>query len=268
MLQSKKLTWMVLGLLVVAGIASAQEEITVDASLDYMGKYIWRGQLVTDDPVLQPAVNVGYDKFTLSVWGNMELTSVNGETQEFTEIDYTLDYTDALPEMDGVTYSLGAIHYQFPRAATVAAPNGSQTTTELYAGLGFDTILSPTVTLYHDIDEAGGLYASFGVSHSIDISEYALMDDMVNSVDLAASLGYGDGNYNEDYWGGPGAVDCFNDFVLSATLPIELCEYATLNASCNYVSVVDGSLMTNESGTALGQKRDYTYLGLGLAVSF
>lgn len=270
MLRRTKLTCLVLGLLVVAGVSSAQEDITVDASIDYFGKYLWRGQLWTDDPVLQPAVNVGYDKFTMSVWGNYELTSVNAETQEFTEIDYTLDYTDTIPDHDGMTYSLGVVHYQYPRATNgvLSAPKGAKTTTEIYAGVGMDTFLNPTATLYYDIDEVGGLYASLGASHSIDISEYGLMDDMVNSVDLAASLGYGDGSYNEDYWGGVGSVDAFNDFVLSATLPIELCEHATLNASCNYVSVVDGSLMTNENGTALAQKGDYTFFGLGLAVSF
>ncbi len=257
MLQSTKLAWLVVGMLVVSGTASALEDVAVDASLDYMGKYIWRGQAFTDDPVLQPAVNVGVDKLTLGIWGNMELTNVNGERHEFTEVDYTVDYTDALPGVDGASYSVGAIHYHFPRAMA-----GADATTEIYAGIGLDTMLSPTATLYYDVDEIGGFYASFGVSHAIDISEYGLLEDMINSVELAGSLGYADRNYNNDYWGE--SVDALNDLVISATIPVELCSNSTLNASCSYVSLLDGSI----KGNATSQKSSYLYAGIGLACSF
>lgn len=237
-------------------LARAEVAPTVDVSLDYFGKYIWRGVVATDDPVLQPSVAIGWDKFTASVWGNYDLTSVNAETQEFTEIDYTLDYTDTIPDAEGITYSLGTIVYQFPRV------NGSgNATTEIYGGLGFDTVLSPTATLYYDVDDADGFYGSVGVSHSIDISEYALMDDMVNSVDLAASLGYGSSNYNRNYWGE--SRDATNDFVLSVTVPVQMGEYATLRTSATYVSLPDGSIKGNTA-----QKGDYVYFGLGLDVSF
>ncbi|NQV35214.1 MAG: hypothetical protein HQ515_21145, partial [Phycisphaeraceae bacterium] len=162
------------------------------ASLDYVGKYIWRGRVVTDDPALQPGVTVGLDKLTFGVWGTIDTTNINGDRNQFQEVDYTVDYTDALPDVEGVTYSVGAILYEFPTT------NGrTNATTEIYGGLGFDCILNPTVTLYYDMDDADGFYGNVGVSHSLDISEYGLMEDMITSVDLAASLGYADRKFNQ-----------------------------------------------------------------------
>ncbi len=257
MLRNVKLMWVVLSLLVIGGAASAVEDVSVDVSIDYVGKYIWRGLMVTDDPVLQPAVSVGTDKLTLSIWGNSELTNINGERGEFTEVDYTLDYTDALPGLEDATFSAGAIYYRFPRAL-----NTTGTTTELYAGIGLDNILSPTATLYYDFDEADGFYASFGVSHAVDITCMDITDGMVKALDLSATLGYGDSNYNSEYWAE--STDSMNDLVITAAIPVELCQAASLITSCSYVSLLDGSI---KNGTA-GQKGDYLYAGVGLAVSF
>ncbi|MCP4453207.1 MAG: hypothetical protein GY809_17230 [Planctomycetes bacterium] len=257
MLRSTKLAWLVLGMLVVSGTASAIEEVAVDATLDYVGKYIWRGKVVTNDPALQPGVTVGLDKLTLGVWGSIDLTNVNGDRNRFQEVDYYVDYTDALPDADGINYSVGAILYHFP-----TTKGSTNATTEVYAGLGFECLLNPTVTLYYDIDDADGFYGNAGVSHSLDISEYGIAEDMINSVDFAASLGVADKSYNKYYWGK--SVNATNDFVMSATLPVELCSNATLNATCSYVSLLDGSI----KGGAAGQNSSYVYGGIGLAVSF
>ncbi len=261
MLRSVKLLWVVLSLLVIATAANAMEEVSVDATLDYVGKFIWRGKVVTDDPALQPGVTVGMDKLTMGVWGSVDMTSVNEDRNEFQRVHYNLDYTDALPCVEGVSYSVGGMLYQLP--TTHGTDNA---TSEIYAGLGFDTILNPTATLYYDFDDVHGYYASLGISHSLDISELGLLEDMANSLDLAASVGYGDRDYNQKYW--TDSVDALNDLVISATLPIKLCEAATLNASCNYVSLLDGSLDVDGIGTKKTQKGDYVYAGIGLAVSF
>lgn len=272
MFGSTKVVWLVLGLLFVAGTASALEGVTVDAEQNLVGKYIWRGKVLTDDYALQPSITLGMEQLSFQIWGSMDLTNWNGENnplgageyrdkQEFREVEYILDYTDTLPDYEGVNYSLGTILYHFPTT------NGSgNATTEIYGGLGFETTLNPTVMLYYDVDDADGFYGNVGVSHSLDISEYGIMDDLLTSVDLAAGIGYGSSNYNQHYWGD--SVESLNDFVISATVPIELCSRATLKTSCNYVSLLDNSLDKNESGTRKSQKSDYVYFGVGVAVTF
>ena len=44
-----------------------------------------------------PTWNSGFSVSPLGVWGNMELTDVNGTSGEFTEIDYSLAYSLGLP---------------------------------------------------------------------------------------------------------------------------------------------------------------------------
>ena len=69
-------------------------------------------------------------------------------------------------------------------------------TTELYWGLNFDLPLSPSITVYHDIDTIKGSYVSFGISHSIEkIAE--LGSDSPVGMEVAAGLGWGSSGYNE-----------------------------------------------------------------------
>ena len=99
----KCLSVMILWILAVAGVAIAQEDpaVSVDISADYFSKYIWRGQNVNDTSVLQPNVSVGAHGFTGSIWANIDLTNQTrtapDNAGEFSEIDYTLDYSSSVP---------------------------------------------------------------------------------------------------------------------------------------------------------------------------
>ncbi len=77
----------------------AEGKIDFELRADYFGKYIWRGQNISDDPVFQPSISAGYAGLTASIWGNIELTNINDNSGDFSEIDYSLDYSAALPGM-------------------------------------------------------------------------------------------------------------------------------------------------------------------------
>ncbi len=233
----------------IGGGLRAEEGVSFDVSADYLGKYIWRGHNVDDDPVFQPAIGVGYKGFTASVWGNLETTGINGNSGEFTELNYTLEYSGSLPGIEGVGYSVGAINYHFPSVVG--------DTTEIYWGLAFDVPLSPSVTFYHDIDEVKGTYASFGIGHSFEkIAE--ITPDIPVGMDLRASLGWGHRSYNADYWGVN--TSKLNDLVLSLSLPIEIGDW-TVTASLNYMKLVSGSIRSGNDGDAF-------FGGIGLSRSF
>jgi hypothetical protein len=81
--------------------------LDVTAELPVYSKYIWRGMNNTNDWVLQPSLWIGFLGFTASVWGNTNLTDVNGNHGQMNEWDYTLAYGLGLPffEFDaGVVY--------------------------------------------------------------------------------------------------------------------------------------------------------------------
>ena len=132
---------------------TVESKIAFDLSLDYFGKYIWRGQNLSDKSVFQPGFSIGYGNLTAGIWGNMDMTNINGNSGDFSELDYWLDYSGDFPGIEKLGYSVGVIYYDFPGTVT-------QDTTEFYWGLSVDVPSNPSITVYHDLDEAEGSYVS------------------------------------------------------------------------------------------------------------
>ncbi len=240
-----------------AGSARAQEEAaaaeeekpwSVELGADYNSKYVWRGILVTDDPVLQPSITFAFKGFSFNIWANMDLTSVNGNNDEINEVDYTLDYSgDAGP----IGYSVGAIYYDFPNTDFAA-------TTEVYAGVGLDVPLSPTLTVYRDVDEVDGFYVTLDVSHSFEnvviFSETAGM-----GIDLGAQIAWGDDDYNDGYFG---AGSGFNAVTLTAGLPIAIGDHLSITPGVNYTYLID-----SEIRDAVEDENNF-WAGVGVGLAF
>ena len=218
--------------------------IGVDVTIDFYSKYVWRGQNLVDDWVLQPGASTTFGNFTLGVWGNVDMTNENDEEWNFTEVDYYADYSADLT--DGIGYSLGYIYYQFPQA--------SGDTYEFYGGLNFDTFLSPSVTWYYDADEVEGSYVSFAIGHSIELPE-----NIPFGIDLGLNVGWADSDYNAAYWDVDD--DGFNDLTLSVGFPMEIGGWS-VTPSVNYVSLIDSDISDAASDD------DIFYAGISLGTSF
>ncbi len=231
-----------------------EETIHFGLSADYYGKYVWRGQDLVDDPVFQPGITASYGGLTAGVWGNLETTNYNDNAGDFTEVDYSLDYSFNLPEVEGIGFSIGAIYYDFPHT-------GLPSTTELYWGISFDVPLSPSITVYHDVDEADGTYISLGIGHSIEkICE--LGPDTPVGMEIGASLGWGSKKYNKYYW----TLDSskLNDLALSVGFPISMGGW-TLSPSLNYVTLLSSAIRDTD---AYRPESDYFFAGIGLSTEF
>ena len=232
---------------------AAQAEITptVGFSLDYFGKYVWRGQNLTDEPVLQPGASVGLGNLSLGIWGNLETTNVNNEKNAFTEVDYTLDYSDSVPGVDGLGYSVGLISYDFPEAGTQ--------TYETYLGVNADILLSPTLTAYYDYDDVDSWYVSGSVGHSFaDI----LGPESGVSADLSASLGWGAKKYNNGYWGVNS--NALNDITLGAAFPFAVGP-VSVTPSVNYIILADSDI---KGSNRFDTDNEYFFAGIGISMEF
>ena len=199
----------------------------IDAT--YNGKYIWRGQNLVDDHVFQPSVTVGYEGLSFNIWGNRDTTDVNNQGGNFTEIDYTVDYSWT---WKGLDLSTGAIYYDFPHSS---APE----TVEVYGAVAVDTLLSPSFTLYWDVDEADGGYASFAIGHTFpDVWQPA--ENVSMSVDLSGSVGFASANWNNFYYG----VDksAFTDALVSLGLPVQFGERWSLTPAVNFSQLLDDDI--------------------------
>jgi len=242
-----------------SGGASAEDGIDFEVKADFRGKYIWRGQNIDDDPVLQPSIAGSCGTLTATIWGNLELTNINDKSGDFSELDYSLDYSAVLPGIDGIGYSVGVIYYDFPSRAAdgTKAPD----TIELYWGLSFDLPLSPSITVYHDADEAEGSYVSLAVAHSIEkIAE--LGPDVPVGAEISASFGWGSASYDKYYWGTDQSK--LNDLVLSVSLPVALGN-CTLTPTLNYVTLLSDDIRDTD---AYGTDSDFFVASVGLSKRF
>jgi len=211
-----------------AGAAAEEGDWALALDAAYQGKYVWRGVNLVDDPVVQPSVGLSHKSgLSGSIWGNLETTDYNGNSGEFTELDYTVDYSWTWEKL---ALAAGAIYYDFPNT-------GADSTTELYASAGLDVLLSPTLTVYRDVDEVEGTYVSLGASYS-SAESIEPVPGIVASADFSAAIGHGSSSHNDAYYGHDGVG--LTDLLLSASLPVVIKESGwTVTPSVSYSTLLD-----------------------------
>ena len=143
----------------------AEEEVKPEVGVDVgvFSKYIWRGYELSDDSiVIQPSITAAYNGFSINMWGNLDtdLDDMDPDTpdkSEFNETDLTLAYNRSFGP---VGLGMGYIYYGL---------DGMDDSQEIYASIGLDIPLSPTLTAYREISHLPGWYFNFGISHSVDL---------------------------------------------------------------------------------------------------
>jgi len=215
----------------------------------YASKYVWRGIVVTEDPVFEPSVEVAVGDLTLNVWANLDTTDVNDFRWQANEIDYTLDYT--VLEWEWLSASVGAIHYAFPQAHTFD-------TTEAYLALAADVPTSPTLTVYQDLDEHDGQYIALGFGHTFE-DVWKPSPEVAMSVDLSAQFAWGSRKHNAFYYGsGSGWADT----TVGVAFPFAVGDHLTVTPYANYMWILDDGVTS-----ALGRD-DAFWAGLSFTVGF
>ncbi len=237
----------------MAFYAQAEDmSLDIGGGVDIMSDYVWRGQLLTDEPVVQPYVDVGLEGLTLSAWGSIDTTDVNergSETYNFQEMDYTLSY--AVSPTEGIDLEGGGIYYDFPGT-------GASGTAEVFlSGTLSNVLLTPSATVYYDVDEVDGVYAKAQVGHTFGLTERL-------GLNLSAGLGWGDQDYNDAYFGVSDSE--VNDLALDATLEYEVNEVVSISGYLGYSTLL-GSSVEDAGEDAYGDS-DILSGGIGLSFTY
>jgi hypothetical protein len=242
-LQMRKVNLLILAicLLVCSPMCvSGYAKINYALNADFMSKYIWRGQNLNNRSVFQPSFSISDYGFTGSIWGNQDLTGVNNHSGEFTEFDYSLDYTCIIPAIDWLSGSAGIIYYTFPNTHSAG-------TTEVYGGLSLVNMpLTPSIKIYRDVDELKGTYYQFSIGHTFE--KIAVWSKKCHcGLSLGASIGYGNSEYNKGYFGTVNGGN-INDFTLTVGLPFCFGDW-TVRPNINYSTMLCNSIRsaTNRS---------------------
>ncbi|MBI4797619.1 MAG: hypothetical protein HY794_02550 [Desulfarculus sp.] len=232
--------------------ADKPPEWKVDAAAAYNSKYIWRGIMLVNDPVLQPSLNVNKGGFTFNVWGNWDLTNKNNRKNNFSEIDLTAEYAFRFGDF---SFPVGIIHYLFPNTPFPA-------TTELYAGVSYTWLVTPSIKVYKDIDESHGIYVLGSLAYAYDLP--AVVKDVTWQLTANISAGWGDKDHNKFWWGNSRTMDedHFTDSLLTIGLPIKIKDTVTITPAYNQVWLLDSKM---KDAAGYDSKNFY---GLTLSVSF
>jgi hypothetical protein len=248
------------GLLTIVGAvpAMALGPLDVEAELPLYSKYVWRGMNNTNDWVLQPSLEVGVLGFTLGVWANMDLTDVNKESGEFKELDYTLGYSLGLAIVE---LGAGFVFYDYPEHAR-------DRTSEFFLSGKANVLLSPSLSVYQDIDKYKGAYWVASVGHGFKVGESV-------NLDLTGGLGLGSKNFISGYYAGQMSVPntdlgaTMNDFFIRAEVPFHPIPFLSITPSVAYTSLLGDAKKAVEGDPALyAGKKDNVVWGLAAGFSF
>ncbi|MCO5045563.1 MAG: hypothetical protein M9963_12060 [Kiritimatiellae bacterium] len=244
----------------------AEGSSSAEASLDVqvLSAYVWRGQLIGEDAVLQPQFTISKNGFSISWWGNLNLTDeATGHDGEFSEHDITVAYDLACP-ITGADVQLGIVNYDFPNVTTETSLGNLSLvndTREAFITYALnDVLLAPTLNLYYDFKEADGFYGSLGISHSISLAETV-------SLDLAASLGAASDDWGSFYF--VEGTKGLTDGSVSASLPIAICSSLTITPAVSYSFLLDDAkdAVKADSSLYFGET-DYVVGSIQLSYAF
>jgi len=182
--------------------------LAVTLDVTYVSDYVFRGVKLADASI-QPSVEAAYGDFYAGVW----YTDALSNSTSFSEADLYAGYNLAINE----TFSadLGVTQYTY---------NGGSNddSTEVFAGVKANVLLSPSVYYYHDFRYEVSSYIG-SVGYSLPVAQLGV------SLDLSATLGYiqipGGNGSDYTYWGAGVAV------------PYKLSDTAKLTAAVNYTSL-------------------------------
>ena len=92
---------------------NAQSNVSVDANVDIVSRYIWRGMDFGNSPSIQPGLTLNAGKFSIGAWGAYTLSN-NAAASD--EIDLWASYTHEFK--NSVSFTLLLTDYYFPNAGT------------------------------------------------------------------------------------------------------------------------------------------------------
>ena len=235
----------------VAATASAEIKVTGDVYAGPYSKYLFRGHDLSGNQwVVQGGADLSYNNFTLSYWSNFQTHHADyANRSDVTETDITLNYAFSPTKL--LSMNVGNTYYTF---------DGLRDTNELYLKTAVNTLLTPTLAVYYDWDEAAGeaydgtgLFFTLSVGHSFELAKGL-------NLNLGALASYNMENPSADF-----AADTkynnLHNYELSLSLDYALTDAIKISPSYLYSNAF------NDNARDIGMK-DENVFGIKAAFNF
>jgi len=252
-MRPRRICWMgaAMAVLVLQASTALAGDMAVDINADvsFLTDYVWRGQTYAEGGVVQPNFGIGFaNGLSLGVWADYIVEDDLRGGSLVNEVDYTLDYS---LERGPVGFSVGYIFYDFP-----GTPDGGNTE-ELYAGVSLNTVLSPTLTVYRDVDAIDGTYVVFQMEHSMELTDKT-------DLSFGGTLAWGSASYHEGYFGVK--ESSLSDYSLTASLSYALTKTITITPIISYTAFADKDI--ENAADAVYEEEKNISAGVNVGYSF
>lgn len=238
--------WAVLLLVVAAGAGGAVQaaEVSGEAKVAFLSRYVWRGVVLSEGVVLQPEGYVEVAGFYADVWSNLEL-----DTGESNEIDFTFGRAW---EWKGLQWDAGYILYW---------PANYPVSQEVYLSVGWETWVTPKVTVYYDFDEGDGAFIQAELEKTWTLPrEIELVTGANTGFDIQHKI-LGSGSAAE-------AITQFYNMEFYAALAVPLSERISLGGQVAYSFPLTAQSKAALSSINWDGEADVLWGGVTLTVSF
>lgn len=219
------LLYLMITLLMYAGGCQASEEplMSIDFEAAQLSKYVWRGLVCNDEPVVQPSLTANWRSgVSLNVWGSFDQTEFADAKGKCSELDYTLGYDW---ESGGKEWTVGYTVYTYPNTCFAG-------TSEILASCAFGGPWGAKLSLNRDVGEANGLYLNLGLAKTAHLGG--------RSLDISGGLGFADKQVSSYYYGVPNAG--LSDALVCLEVPIACHGGWSITPSIAYTRVLGQSL--------------------------
>jgi len=245
---------------------------TGEVSVSALNRYVWRGyELSRNSMVVQPAITVGYRGFAAGLWGNLDTRpyapGADAHAGSWNETDLTLSYVRSLGLLN---VGVGYIYYSLaPLNRDAAGRNDSQ---EIFATVSLNTLLSPTLTVYKEIDHYRNGYVLFGLSHVFELTPAVSLKLGATAAYLWSTDPDTYPKFDGDALATTEKFSNFHDGTLSVGLPVKVTDRVTLTPSLSYVFPLSGDAKHEMKGLGLKgcppSDRDSAFWVWGIAAGF
>ncbi len=214
------------------------------ASVDYFSNYMWRGQKLSEESVLQPSIGIYYNGFGANLWANYDF-----DTEEHNETDLTLSYGTT---NDKFSTEIGYVYYGL---------DGYEDTQETYISFSYDVVLNPSMTFYYDFDQGDGGFLEMSIGHSIPLTK-----DVFLNLGAMATVNFDNEVMGLDEDGDP--ITDFYNGQISASIPIALHEHFTIEPVIAYSFPLSSDAEDAIEAASFDGDSEVLYGGINLSLSF
>ena len=229
--------------MVIADGEAAQfgEPVALELESSVRSRYIWRGEMWTDDPVFWQTATLKWRGFSSWNFFNVDLTDINDERWKITEYDYIFDYTFRFSRFSAAP---GIYHFSSP--AGFFEPS-TKVTLELTA----ESTWNPGLWVSIDTKYSSGSYFIISAARRTGPLRCRAPLDVYGSVGISQPRYYRD--YLGDRW-------AFTDALLGISVPFDMGGGFTLSLLAEFTSLIDRSVREAQEET--GARKDSLTFGV------